>query len=291
MMAAASATIAPVLAGAPDENSLTKCRVVVFSKVYQELKLNYTQAAALTAEAGLDGIDCPARPGGEVLPERAAEDLPAYARALRENGIAIHLLTTAIVNPSTPHAETVLRAASKLGIRYYRLGFFKPRQGQPFERQAAEIRSGLKDLSQLNRELGLCALFQNHGGSVGAHLDEAALILEGLDPDILGAAFDLGHALAVHGLDWRPYFEKIKSRLRIAYIKDAKIGDSWVPFGEGDFGKTDYFTVLKQVNYTNPFSLHIEFDWSGKGKAKTRQALLNTLRESRAALKGWLDAA
>ena len=31
----------------------------VFSKIYQELKLDFDQAAELTAEAGLDGIDCP----------------------------------------------------------------------------------------------------------------------------------------------------------------------------------------------------------------------------------------
>src|SRR5258708_39938940 len=49
--------------------------IVVFSKVYQELKLSFEEAASITAEAGLDGIDCPVRPGGEVLPERAGEDL------------------------------------------------------------------------------------------------------------------------------------------------------------------------------------------------------------------------
>src|SRR2546428_1846872 len=44
----------------------------VFSKVYQEVKLSFDETAAVTAEAGLDGIDCPVRPGGQILPERAA---------------------------------------------------------------------------------------------------------------------------------------------------------------------------------------------------------------------------
>src|SRR4051812_29968226 len=56
--------------------------VAVFSKLYQELKLTFQESAEVTAEAGLDGIDCAVRPGGEILPERAAEEMPRYAEAL-----------------------------------------------------------------------------------------------------------------------------------------------------------------------------------------------------------------
>src|SRR5262252_8664425 len=83
--------------------------IVVFSKIYQELKLNFDEAASLTAEAGLDGIDCPVRPGGEILPERAEEDLPRYFEVLRRNNLQLPLLTTGITSTATPHAEAVLR--------------------------------------------------------------------------------------------------------------------------------------------------------------------------------------
>src|SRR5436190_6911561 len=53
--------------------------IAVFSKIYQELKLDFDAAAEVTAQAGLDGIDCPVRDGGEILPEHAAEQLPRYA--------------------------------------------------------------------------------------------------------------------------------------------------------------------------------------------------------------------
>ena len=46
--------------------------LAVFSKVYQELHLTFEQAAEVTAAAGLDGIDCAVRSGGEIEPERAA---------------------------------------------------------------------------------------------------------------------------------------------------------------------------------------------------------------------------
>src|SRR5262245_34099903 len=74
------------LTGASPENA-SPLPIVVFSKVYQELSLGFEDAAATTAEAGLQGIDPPVRPDGEVLPERAAEDLPRYAEALRKLGL------------------------------------------------------------------------------------------------------------------------------------------------------------------------------------------------------------
>src|SRR2546426_5305125 len=47
--------------------------IAEFSKVYQELNLGFEESADVTAEAGLDGIDCPVRPEGQVLPERSEE--------------------------------------------------------------------------------------------------------------------------------------------------------------------------------------------------------------------------
>ena len=39
--------------------------IVVFSKIYQSLKLNYEDSASMTAEAGLQGVDPAVRPGGK----------------------------------------------------------------------------------------------------------------------------------------------------------------------------------------------------------------------------------
>ena len=61
-----------------------------------------------------------------------------------------------------------------------------------------------------------------------------------------------------------------------------------MPFGEGELGKTGYFTLLKQLGYHAPISLHIEFDWADKGKTKTRDALLDALKKSTRVLKTWL---
>ena len=266
--------------------------IVVFSKVYQTLKLGFDAAAALTAEAGLDGIDCPVCPGGEILPERVTEDLARYAEALRKRNLRLPLLTTAITSAASPHAEEIVRTAKKLGAQFYRLGFIERQPDAPAGKQVREIKAQLKDLAALNKQAGIGAIMQNHSPAgrsyVGGDLAELYEIVKDFDPAQIGVAFDIGHALVVHGDGWRQHFEALKSHLKIAYVKDVTRAGRWVPFGEGDVASTGYFTLLKQMGYRAPVSLHIEFDWNDGGKSKTRAALLKALQASSQTLSRWL---
>ena len=270
-----------------------RCPIVVFSKVYQELGLNFNEAAEVSSEAGLDGIDSPVRPGGEIDPEQVTEELPRYAGILRERKLQIPLLSTGILSTATPHAEEVLRAARAAGVEYYRIGFIEREAGVSSEKQAREVRARLKDLTALNKAIGIGALIQNHSPAgnhtyFGGDLREIAAALEGLDPAQAGVAFDIGHALVVHGVEWRRYFELVKPHFRIAYVKDVAAGRRWVPFGQGDIAGTGYFKLLRQMGYHAPISMHMEYDWTDHGKNKSRAGLVKALKESRAVLEGWL---
>ena len=269
--------------------------IVVFSKVYQELKLSFDDAAAVTAEAGIDGIDCPVRPGGEVLPEHVTGELPQYASALRKRGLQMPLLTTAITSVASPHTVEILRTAKKLGVKFYRLGFIIRESNASASKQVREFKAQLKDLAALNKQVGIGAIVQNHSPSgqtyVGGDLTELYEIVKDFDPTQIGVAFDIGHALVVHGDGWHPHFEKLKPHLKIAYVKDVKREGRWVPFGTGDIGSTGYFKLLRELNYQAPVSLHIEFDWTDGGKAKTRAALVKALQESARVLRHWLASA
>ena len=70
--------------------------------------MDFEETAAVTAEAGLDGIDCPVRPAGQILPERAAEDMPRMAEILKRHKLNLLLLTTAISSPAKPVSVSVL---------------------------------------------------------------------------------------------------------------------------------------------------------------------------------------
>jgi sugar phosphate isomerase/epimerase len=158
--------------------------------------------------------------------------------------------------------------------------------------QLKEIKDGLKGLAALNQKIGIGAIMQNHSPSgrtyVGGDLDELWEIVRDFDPAQVGIAFDIGHALVVHGDGWRSRFEKLKSHLKIAYVKDVTRARQWVKFGEGDIGGTGYFKLLKESGYQAPISMHIEYEWSPKGQVETRAGLLKVLKENSQVLKGWL---
>jgi sugar phosphate isomerase/epimerase len=260
--------------------------ITVFSKIYQELKLTFEQSAEVTAAAGLDGIDCSVRPGGEILPEHAAEEMPRYDEILRQHQARMLLLTTAINSIAAPQAETILRTAQKLGIRYYRLGYWKHQPGV----EVAKIKAQLKELAALNRGIGVCGILQNHSkgkkeaqGYVGGDLAEMYDIMEDLPPDQIGVAFDLGHAMLANGDQWHAHFERLKPWVKVAYLKDLKREVGFVPFGQGEFGRTDFFQQLRQMKYNAPLSIHIEFAWG-----KTRADLTKTLTDCRRVTEQWL---
>lgn len=268
--------------------------IVVFSKVYQKLSLNFDDAGAVTAEAGLDGIEPPLRPDGEIVPERATEDLPRYVEAMHKRKLQIPLLTTAIVTTASPHAEDILRTAKKVGVQFYRVGFVE-RQGDP-KKQVSEFKAQLKELAAMNKEIGIGAVVENHspaghGNYLGGDLTEMRQIVNDFDPAQVGVAFDIGHAIIVHKENWRPYFEALKSHIKVAYVKDAKMTGRWVPFGQGDVGHLGYFKLLKEMGYNAPISMHMEYDWTQKGKATNREGLVKALRASATVLRKWLAEA
>ncbi len=277
--------------------------LAIFSKLYQELKLDFEQSAEVTAEAGYSGIDCAVRPKGEIEPERAADDMPRYAEALGQHGTKMLLLATGISRVDSPHARDVLRTAKKLGIRYYRLDFFPRKADIAAESQVVEIKASLTELAALNRELGVCAVFENHsavgtkvggksnsGGYVGGDLTELLSVVKDFDPDQIAVAFDIGHAIIEHGDEWRRHFEALKDHVRIVYVKDAGRTARFVPFGEGEVGNTDFFRLLVAMNYTAPLCIHIEYPWAPEGK-KTRAGMVDTMKNNRLVVEKWWQAA
>lgn len=269
--------------------------VALFDKILHQVKLSLEASAALVEEAGLDGVDCAVRPNDQIEPARVKDDLPRYAELLQKRGRKLMLLTTAILHPTSPHAREVLETARKLGVTTYRVSFVKWNKDTPAVKQIAELKAQLRDLVAMNKELGLCAMLQNHspgtpGGYLYGELNHMREIVQDFPPAQLGIAFDLGHAIIVHGDEWKTHLEKLKTHIRVAYIKDAARGKGFVAFGEGDFGQTDYFTRLKQMNYAAPLSMHIEYNWA-RGGEKNREALARALRESLTTVRKWIAAA
>ncbi len=264
-LAVAAPGLVALAAAVPSSPTMSRFQIVAFSKAFQEL--NFEDTADLVAEVGWDGIECPVRRGGHVLPERVEDDLPRLVEALAKRGKTALHITTDILDATDPIQQRVLRTASKLGVRVYRLSWFQYRPGIPLPRQIAECRARLKDLAALNKELGLCGGYQNHSGAknVGAPVWDIYQMLEGFDPKYLGICFDIGHATVEGGTAWALHARLMEPQFSAVYVKDftwqKKSKDwqtEWCPLGEGMVSRS-YFDWLTKSSYKGIISQHHEY--------------------------------
>ena len=70
--------------------------------------LDASALARAVKSLGFAGVDLTVRPGGHIAPERAAAELPGFLQALRAEGLAVPMITTALVSASEPTARPLL---------------------------------------------------------------------------------------------------------------------------------------------------------------------------------------
>src|SRR5262245_28647252 len=203
----------------------------------------YTEVARMLKQLGVTGPDLTVRPGGLVLPERVTEDLPKAARGFQEHGLHIPMITTGITSRSDPAAGPTLTSAAKLGIRYYKLGYYRYEDLRDWRSKLESTCRDLEGLIEVGRTLEIQAGFHNPSGPfVGGALWDSCEILSPLDPQWVGFYFDPAQATIEGGKSaWSLGFHPISERLKMVAIKDfawekvkGEWRTRWVPLGQGD---------------------------------------------------------
>jgi sugar phosphate isomerase/epimerase len=249
--------------------------VCAFSKHFQWAGV--ADAAQVIASLGYDGIDLTVRPRGHVLPERVADDLPKAVELARKAGIAIPMITTAIVDTATPHAEAILRTIASLGIRRYRWGGFRYDLARGLPGQLDDFRSRVKELAAMNRHYGVCAMYHTHSGiaEVGASMWDLYLLLKDFDPEAVSANYDIGHATVEGGSGGWIH----STRLLLPYMRGIAVKDfrwergekgwtvRWCPLGEGMVNFARFFSMVKESGFSGPVQVHMEYDELGGADA------------------------
>lgn len=254
---AAAAVERSVWAKSPE----TSNPVCVFTKPFNSL--SFDELAERVAEIGFQGIEAPIRPGGHIEPKAAPERLPELVEALKKRNLEVTVLTSDINDPRDPLTEPVLSTAARLGIKRYRLKYFRYDSSTPVKKQLAEWRAQLKDLAALNREIGIRGVYQNHAGNgiFGAALWDLGEVLEGISPKEIGVAFDIRHATVESGMSWPTTFRMIRPHVDTVYVKDFRWENGKpvnVPLGEGQVSPS-FFKLLRDSGFTGPISLHEEY--------------------------------
>jgi sugar phosphate isomerase/epimerase len=242
-----------------------KIRIHVFSKHLQWL--DYSALAETVAAAGFDGVDLPVRPGGHVLPERVQDDLPRAVEAARKAGLGVEMITTAIDTARDAQTESVLKTASALGVKYYRMAWIDYDDALGILENLEALKPRLHDLAAINARYQIHGAYQNHAGvKVGGPVWDLWYLLKDLDPRWLGCQYDVRHATVEGGNSWVLGFKLISAYIKTTVIKDFRWIRSegrWLaetcPLGEGMVDFKKYFALVKKTNIDGPISMHFEY--------------------------------
>src|SRR5580692_2365220 len=235
----------------------------MFSKHFPEL--NYDELGKTCRDLGFAGIDLTVRPKGHVLPERVVEDLPRAVDALRKAGLEVPMITTDIT--SAAGAEPTLKTAARLGIPYFKPGYWRYNSVDPLTR-IKEVAADIRGLAALAAEHKITMGLHNHSGTyVGEAVWDTWEMIRDLDPRWTGSYYDPGHAAIEGGLGGHEVSMRLAlPRLKMVAVKDfiwrKEAGgwkSVWCPMGEGAVDWGAAFGALKQANYTGPISVHAEY--------------------------------
>jgi sugar phosphate isomerase/epimerase len=237
----------------------------LFSKPLPEL--GWSDLGRVVKDVGFDGVDLTVRPGGHVLPERAADDLPRAIEAMTSHGVTVPMITTALTSASDPNAKRLLQTAVLSGVRYFKTGYWQ--YVSPDVRgRIVEVGRDLEGLAALARDCGIEMGFHNHAAYVGAALWDIAPAIDRLDARWAGYYFDPRHAVAEGGGGaWKAATHLVATRLKMVAVKDfvwEKAKDGWraenCPLGEGVVDWAWIGSALRDAHFAGPISIHLEYD-------------------------------
>ena len=121
----------------PWHESVEGSRAVKFVLFTDNLAdLSVARACESAKAAGFDGLDLTLRPGGHVRPEAAEVGLAEARRRPTPRASSIPMVSTAVTDVDSPHAESIFAAAAHYGARLVKLGYWEYR---PFGTLGAQI--------------------------------------------------------------------------------------------------------------------------------------------------------
>lgn len=248
-----------------DGSPVNNYPVRLFSKPLDAYEFDFM--CECLVRSGIRGFDLTVRPGGRAEPSHVESVLPRLVEEADKHGLKLDMMVTGILSASDPFTEKVLKTASGLGIKYYRLGWYDYDLTAGIRKSIQKCRNELEKIAALNRKYKISAGYQNHSGTrIGGPVWDINELLQGLPSEYMGCQYDVRHA-AVEGADtWILGMRLLAGRITSLAIKDftwktvnGKPVAVTVPLGEGIINWDLYFQTIKELNIKGPVSLHIEY--------------------------------
>ncbi|MBX3435072.1 MAG: sugar phosphate isomerase/epimerase [Pirellulales bacterium] len=283
---AAAAPLALSALGAQAAADSPALSICAFEKFIQ--RLSHHELADALAKIGFAGVEATVRKGGRIDPVQVDDELPRLVEALGTRGLEVTIATTDVLDADDPAGRKVLEACAACGIGRYRMSHYRYDRRRDIPAQLAELKPKFAALAELNRELGLVGLYQNHSGYgfVGATVWDLYELIKDLSPDNLSMALDIRHVTVEAGLSWDVLYQLMRPQIGAVFVKDfrwqGRVAEN-APLGSSI--DPTFFRLLRRDEYSGPVSLHVEY-LPEAGVSENLQAL----RRDYALLTKWLAA-
>lgn len=229
--------------------------------------------AKRACDLGYDGLDFVVRDGFPVTPATVEPTLGPAIKIIEDNGLSCPLLTgdVTLIDPWAPGVERLFAAASDSGVPMIKLGYFVYRPGDDFDAVWSRARAALEGFAGMAERHNVKAVYHTHNGfCLGSTAAGLRHLLDGFDPDHLGAYVDPGH-LAVNGEDMSIALPMLRRKLAVLAAKDAHhvldrrpgahpaYHDAFVEVGRGRADWVQTLALLASWRWDGPISVHTEY--------------------------------
>lgn len=247
-------------------------QLVLFTDNLADLKL--PEVCAQAKHAGFDGLDLTLRPGGHVLPENAEVGLSEAKRIADAAGVTIPMITTALTDVDSPHAESIFAAAAHYGATRLKLGYWRYEPFGTLAKQLDDAHGKLERLARLGEKYNVLPCVHIHSGKVLACSGAIAyLILREFKPGRVGAYVDPMHMCVEGGLaGWEMGLDLLAPWVALVGVKNfkwfekgrddkgqARFEVDYVPLQDGQAPLPQFVARLKQLKYDGVYSFHSEY--------------------------------
>jgi sugar phosphate isomerase/epimerase len=214
---------------------------ILFTKLFGSRPASEIGESA--AALGFDGIDLLIRPGFTTSPDDPAGIVKAV-KDLKVASLSVPNATTDVTDPARYPLEQVLGACSEAGIGMVRLGFWTYDGSRPYRELADEAKRHLDQHERAAERHGIKLTLQLHGGTIHCSGALAMRLLDGRDPQRIGAYIDPGNQTVQDGHEqWRLTFDLLGPWLSCVGVKNG----GWFPAETHDSGQrlwqSDWFGV------------------------------------------------
>ncbi len=277
--------------------SLARAPIVFFSKHLADLSWHDLGTAVRTM--GFAGVDLTVRPGGHVLPERVADDLPKAVAAVRDAGSVVRMLTTGLTRADDPAAVPTFRTARAVDVPLLKAGYYR----YAFKDVRAELDEAVRSFAGLAAragEAGVTIAYHNHSGYIGAPVWDALEMVEPLPSGHAAYYFDIRHAVVEGGdAGWRVATQLVAPRLRMLAAKDfywdRRADGRWqivdCPLGEGMVNWPAFLAEIARTPFDGPISVHVEYDPGGRTPVEQQERMMEAASRDRERLATWVQLA